>query len=72
MKFNLDNTKYLNTETDCLFISTKQTNNFLKTHDWLLIRQINYRSLNENFDKLYNLIDSLEKKLILFQSQKHD
>ena len=46
VEFNPDNNIYLNTETDCSYISTEQTNNFLKTHDGLLIMQIYSRSLN--------------------------
>ena len=35
---------------------------FLKSNDGLSIMQINYRSLNKNFDKLDMLIDGLDKK----------
>ena len=62
VEFNPDNNIYLNTETDCSYIFTEQTNNFLKTYDGLLIMQINYRSLNKKIDKLDNLIDSLDNK----------
>ena len=62
VELNPHNNIYLNTETDCSYISTKQTNNFLRIYDGLLIMQINYRSLNKTFDKLDNLIDSLDKK----------
>ena len=33
--------------------------------------QINSRSLNKKIDKLDNLIDSLDNKPNIFQSQKH-
>ena len=62
VKFNPDNNIYLNTETDYSYISTEQTNKFLKTHDGLLIMKINYRSLNKKIDKLDSLIDSLDNK----------
>ena len=62
VQFNPDNNMYLNTETDCSYVSTEQTNNFHKTNDGLLIMQINFRSQNKFFDKLDNLIDILDNK----------
>ena len=53
VEINPDNNIYLNAETDCLYVSTEQTNNFLKSNDGLSIMQINSRSLNK---KLINLI----------------
>ena len=62
VEFNPDNDIYLNTETDCSYISTEPTNNFLKIHNELLIMQVNSRSLNKKNDKLDNSIDNLDKK----------
>ena len=62
VEINPDNNIYLNAETDCSYVSTEQTNNFLKSDDGLSIMQINSRSLNKNFDKLDMLIDGLDKK----------
>ena len=63
VEFNPDNNIYLYTETDCSYISTEQAKKNLKTHDGLLIMQINSRRLNTKINKLDNLIDSLDKKL---------
>ena len=62
VEINPDNNIYSNAETDCSYVSKEQTNDFLKSNDGLSIMQINYHSLNKNFDKLDMLIDGLDKK----------
>ena len=64
-EINPDNNIYLNTETDCSYVSTEQTNDFLKSNDGLSFMQINSRSLNKKIDKLDMLIDGLDKKPII-------